>query len=93
LDWVEITHPFHPLRGQRLRILKGWQHAGRSLLILEGTPAGTYSIPTAWTSAAPALSVEAAPLFSPVAVFELLELLSDLTADRPGGLDGGGDRC
>lgn len=85
---MEITHPFHPLRGQRFRVLKRWRYAARSVLILEGTPAGTYAIPAAWTSAHPEATAGTDQL-SPDVVVELQALLSELTSGRAGGVDGG----
>lgn len=93
---MEITHPFHPLKGERFRILKRWRHAGRPFLILDGTPTGTYTILEAWTSAHPDALV-GGDCLGAEAVLELRELLADLLSrGRSGrcvGVDGGGEAC
>src|SRR5215472_16822568 len=49
LGWVEISHPFHPLRGRRFEVLKKRRVAGVDTLILRELERGTYSVPRAWT--------------------------------------------
>lgn len=48
---MEITHPFHPLRGQRFRVLRERRLAGIHTLTLRGTAEGTFAIPLSWTDA------------------------------------------
>ena len=86
---MEITHAFHPLKGQHFRILQRRRYGGRLVLVLEGTPAGTFAIPEAWTSACPDASDGGARL-SPDVVYELRELLADLESRGSRGVDGGG---
>jgi hypothetical protein len=50
--WAKITHPFHPLREQRFRILKTRKVAGQDTLILQGTNRGTFAVPREWTDQA-----------------------------------------
>jgi hypothetical protein len=45
-----VTHPFHPLRGQRLSILFERKRPEGYLYVCEGGPLGTVGLPTAWTS-------------------------------------------
>ena len=52
MGWVEITHPFHPLRGRRFRILKTRRVSGVETLIVEGTPLGTCAVAREWTDMA-----------------------------------------
>jgi hypothetical protein len=47
---VEITHPFHPLFGQRFFVLKFRTVLGVDCVILKGSPSGTFSVPRNWTS-------------------------------------------
>jgi hypothetical protein len=47
--WAEITHPFHPRRGQRLRVLKARQIAGVETLILRGPSGETLVVNQDWT--------------------------------------------
>jgi hypothetical protein len=49
LGWAEITHPFHPLRGQRFPILKTRRVSGIDTLVLRGTSMGTFAVPQQWT--------------------------------------------
>ena len=53
LGWAEITHPFHPLRGQRFRILKTHSVGSIETLVLEGSCLGTFSVPKEWTDKTP----------------------------------------
>jgi hypothetical protein len=46
---AEITHPFHPLRGQRFHILKTRIVSGCQTLILQGAATGTFAVPMEWT--------------------------------------------
>jgi hypothetical protein len=45
-----VTHPFHPLNGQRLSILFERKRPDGRLYICEGGPLGTIGLPAAWTS-------------------------------------------
>ena len=47
--WTEITHPYHPFRGKRLRVLKTKKISGEETVILEGTERGTISVLREWT--------------------------------------------
>ena len=50
-----VTHPFHPLVGQRLRILFERRRASTELVyVCEGGPGGRVTLPVAWTDRAPA---------------------------------------
>src|SRR5215472_2509991 len=49
LGWVEIRHPFHPLRGQRFPVLKRRRVAGVDSLILRELKRGTFSVAREWT--------------------------------------------
>jgi hypothetical protein len=52
LGWAEITHPFHPRRGQRFQILKARQVSGIQTLVLRGTSGGTFAVNQEWTDQA-----------------------------------------
>jgi hypothetical protein len=49
LGWAEIRHPYHPLRGQRLEVIKQRRVAGVDTLILRQSQYGTISIAQGWT--------------------------------------------
>ena len=42
-----MTHPFHPLRGQRLAVLFERRYADGRLYVCEGGPFGTIGVPPA----------------------------------------------
>jgi hypothetical protein len=80
---VEITHPFHPLRGQRFAVLKTKRHADLQILFLHGTSRGTFGFPLDWTDRAPPLP---GTILEAEALLRLAELVRRLA--EPGGLDG-----
>jgi uncharacterized protein DUF5372 len=45
-----VTHPFHPLKGQRLSIFFERRRAGVHLYMCDGGSLGSISLPAAWTS-------------------------------------------
>ena len=52
---VVVTHPFHPLTGQRLVVILERRRPGAELvLVCEGGPGGRVTLPVAWTDRAPA---------------------------------------
>ena len=55
-----MTHPFHPLSGQRLRVLFERKLASGVAVSCEGGPLGSVMVPLAWTDRGPAAA--AAPL-------------------------------
>jgi hypothetical protein len=52
LGWAVITHPFHPRRGERFRVLKARRYRGQATLILEGGEGGPFCILEDWTDKA-----------------------------------------
>ena len=52
---IVVTHPFHPLTGQRLVVILERRRPSTDLvLVCEGGPAGQVTLPAAWTDRAPA---------------------------------------
>lgn len=50
-----VTHPFHPLAGQRLAVILERRRAGAELvLVCECGGAGRVTLPVGWTDRAPA---------------------------------------
>lgn len=49
-----MTHPFHPLSGQRLRVLFERKTPGGLAVSCEGGPLGSVMLPLAWTDRGPA---------------------------------------
>ncbi len=90
-----ITHPFHPRRGERFRVLKARRYRSQATLILEGGECGAFSILEDWTDKAVPTSAGATRLLSAHALLELVQLVRRLqvsggpaTAKRKGV-----DRC
>lgn len=84
LDWAEITHPFHPLRGQKFPVLKSQKLEQRDVLSLKGSHRGTIVVPRDWTDKADPNPYCCSDVASPILSFEHLCTLSDLIAEiRP----------
>ena len=69
-----MTHPFHPLSGQRLRVLFERKLPSGLAVSCEGGPLGSVMLPLAWTDRGPA--VAEAPLTYEV----LIELAGVISA-------------
>jgi hypothetical protein len=48
-DSVLVTHPFHPLAGQRLEVLGRARRGGAEFLRCAGGALGTVTVPVGWT--------------------------------------------
>jgi hypothetical protein len=90
LGWVEITHPFHPLSGQRSTILTKRNVSGIQTLILRGTSQGSFSVPLDWTDQAPttvsATNDGDAPRLDFACLLELSDLLGKVSPGQNKGL-------
>src|ERR1700720_737637 len=53
LGLAEVTHPFHPLRGHRLVVLKVRGVSGVDTLSLRHSELGSFAMPREWTDWAP----------------------------------------
>jgi hypothetical protein len=49
LGFVVVTHPFHPLTGQRLEILYVKRRAADTVFVCVGGVYGSITLPQAWT--------------------------------------------
>ena len=49
LGWATITHPFHPLAGQRFEVLKTRRVGGIDTLLLRHVERGSYAVAREWT--------------------------------------------
>jgi len=49
LGSVEVTHPFHPLRGQKFAVLKLKTISGVATLSVRHEDLGSFAIPADWT--------------------------------------------
>jgi hypothetical protein len=52
-DSLLVTHPFHPLTGERLPILYERRCASGRVYVCEGGALGTVSVPAAWSDRHP----------------------------------------
>jgi hypothetical protein len=89
LGWAEIRHPYHPLRGQRLEVIKQRRVAGVDTLILRQSEYGTISIAREWTDWAAPSPYEV--LGWPAGYFEAESLLRLVTLLEQ--LKGGSKKC
>ena len=48
-SFITVTHPFHPLSGQRLRVLFERRLAAGLAVSCEGGPLGSLMLPLTWT--------------------------------------------
>jgi uncharacterized protein DUF5372 len=76
-----VTHPFHPLAGQRLRVLFERRLPSGLALSCEGGPLGSVMLPLAWTDRGPAAAE--APL-TYEALTELAAVVSAVAARHAG---------
>lgn len=74
-----ITHPFHPLRGQRFQLLKDKRHAEGRILLLRGTSRGTFGVPLDWTDRAPPSQTDLLEWGSLLQLADLIEHLQKVT--------------
>lgn len=77
-----VTHPFHPLRGQRLAVLFERKYPDGRLYVCEGGVAGTIGIPEDATDLAPPAA--ATPLTAEV-LAGLVEVVAVIVGADPGG--------
>jgi hypothetical protein len=76
-----VTHPFHPLAGQRLRVLFERRMAAGLAFSCEGGPLGSVMLPLAWTDRGPAA---AATALSYEALADLAEVIMAVKARHAG---------
>ena len=80
LGTVTITHPFHPLSGKELKILKTRKIEGKIFLVLQSEQIGIFNIPTEWTnyfSADQEKSIIPGTYISVESLFALCELVNN----------------
>jgi hypothetical protein len=88
LGWAIITHPFHPFRNQKFRILKTRKVAAEDTIILQGSYRGTFAVPKDWTDqASPSPAHYAAVSASFLCIRCLLALTNIIDQMSEEGLD------
>ena len=89
LGSAEVTHPFHPLRGERFVVLKVRRISGVETLSLRHSDLGSFAMPREWTDWAPpgasAVSAGKSLMIDAFGLLSLTQLVTSLT--RNGGLD------
>jgi hypothetical protein len=83
LGFAEITHPFHPLRGQRFAVLKVRRVSGVATLSMRHAELGSFAVPREWTDrAAPTAEPgEHALIVDAFALAELAAIVDFITRD------------
>jgi Family of unknown function (DUF5372) len=83
LGRAEITHPFHPLRGQRFVVLKLRTVSGVATLSVRHPDRGSFTIPRDWTDwspvGMPALSPGTSLMIDAFGLVELAMIVESLT--------------
>ena len=80
MEWVEITHPFHPFQGKHFKVLKTKKIRGQDVFILQGSLSGTFSIVREWTDKNSEYIQPTASILSIQKLLELIELLDTITS-------------
>lgn len=81
MGWTTITHPFHPLRGQRFEVLSSKTFNNKDILSLKGLSHGVVAVLREWTDKAdPSLyqSTESPPILSYLCLHQLADLIAAL---------------
>ena len=84
MGFAEITHPFHPLRGQRFAVLKVRRVSGVATLSMRHAELGSFAVPQEWTDrAAPTAEPgEHALIVDAFALAELAAIVDFIARDR-----------
>jgi hypothetical protein len=78
LGYVTITHPFHPLRGERLKVLSSKSFNSRDILSLQNLSGRIVSIPREWTDKADPHPYHSLTSPLPILSFTHLQQLAEL---------------
>jgi hypothetical protein len=85
LGSAEVTHPFHPLRGQRFVVLKLRTVSGVATLSVRHPDLGSFAIPREWTDwssfDATALSQDTSLIIDAFGLVNLAMVVESLTRD------------
>jgi hypothetical protein len=85
LGWAEITHPFHPRKGQRYQILKSRRVSGKDSLILKDPRSGTFAVDRDWTNLADPYVAKGPrpPILDFKTLIKLFIIIKELNNDVP----------
>lgn len=77
---AEITHPFHPLRGQRFAVLKVRHVSGIVSLSMRHAELGSFAVPQDWTDrGAPVEPADASLMIDAFGLADLAAIVDFLT--------------
>ena len=79
LGYVIITHPFHPLRGQKFEILFARSLQDKKIFSLRKPSGGTFAVPQEWTDRGNPSSEPA--ILSAYSLLELVNLINQIKKD------------
>lgn len=89
LGWAEITHPFHPFKGQQFPVLKTRRVAGKDTLVLRHPERGSFGIIREWTdwgaptgSGSPNAAAGRFDIGMLLDLVDLFDLLADSTVQK-----------
>ncbi len=89
MGWAEITHPFHPRRGQRFQVLKVRRVSGVETLSLRESSGGTLCVPREWTDlgdASPYADIGIEPqILDSEHLVALAQMLEQIAGSQEGG--------
>ena len=78
LGWATITHPYHPFKGQRFKVLKRRKVAGEDTIIIQGSYRGTFAVPSDLTDQADPNPYDRLNIPNPILSFRCLLALTEL---------------
>jgi hypothetical protein len=78
LGSVQVTHPFHPLRGQRFEVRNRKRWRGEDLFTVFPEGLAPLSIPRDWTDLRDPNAYDVAGIAQPPVNFEALDCVADL---------------
>lgn len=85
LGWVLVTHPFHPLVGQRVEILYSKRCGAGRLLVCDAGAGRTVTLPVEWTDRGPAAEESRLSLDGLIGLHEVVNTLVRRCDDAGGG--------
>jgi hypothetical protein len=85
LGSAEITHPFHPLRGQRFAVLKVRRVSGIPCVSLRHADLGSFAVPQEWTDwRAPEAPTGMPLIIDAFGLSDLAQIVEFLESNRKG---------
>jgi hypothetical protein len=82
LGCIIVTHPYHPFKGKRFKILKIRKVSGIDTYIVQDSKQGTFAIPRDWTDHADPDPYDNLDIANPILSFHCLFLLVDLVEKK-----------